>query len=215
MPEMISMEKSLALLKKYSIPHASWKIAKSPESAAKAAKQLGFPVALKALSKKIVHKTDSGAVSLNLADEDEVKSAFDDIMKSMKKLRIKPDGMLVQKMEAGTEVIIGLKRDPQFGPVVMFGLGGIFVEILKDVSLRIAPLTKDDCIGMIEEVKGYEILKGARGKKPVNTDALVKILMSVSKIGEKNKKITELDLNPIIADEKSAKVVDIRVMSEK
>lgn len=214
--ELMCLEKSFALLKKYSVPYSDCKIAKNADSAAKSAKKLGFPVVLKVASKKIVHKSDAGGVKLNLANEQEVIGAFNEIMQNAKrKLSIRPEGVAVQKMEQGTEVIIGLKRDAQFGPVVVFGLGGIFVEILKDVSLRIAPLTKEDCIDMIKELKGYEILSGARGRKPANIEALVKILMAVSKIGIKNQNIAEMDLNPVMVNERSAKVVDVRIMTEK
>jgi acetyl-CoA synthetase (ADP-forming) len=216
MQKMIETEKAFSLLKRYSIPYTEWKTARKPEQAAKAAAKIGFPVAMKIISKKVVHKSDVGGVKVNLKNEQEVLDAFRKITENAKKkAKAKPEGVLVQKMESGTEVIIGLKRDKQFGPVVMFGLGGIFVEVLKDVSLRIAPLTKDDCTEMIGEIKGSSILKGARGQEPVNVNALVKILMAVSNIGMKNKNIAEMDLNPVIVNEKSAVVVDARIISEK
>lgn len=209
-------EKAFALLKKYSIPYAEWKIAKSRKQAVLLAKKIGFPVALKVISKKIIHKSDIGCVKVNLTNEREVADSFDEIMKNAKaKAKTKPEGILVQQMKSGIEVIAGLKKDPQFGPVVMFGLGGIFVEVMRDVSLRIAPLTKEDCLEMINELKGNAILKGARGQKPVNIDALIKILMAVSEIGAKNKNIVEIDLNPVIVNEKSASVVDARIITEK
>jgi acetyl-CoA synthetase (ADP-forming) len=213
---LMEAEKSYLLLKRYRIPYSEPKLAKNADSAARTAKKIGFPVAMKVVSKKIIHKSDAGGVMLNLSSEDEVAKAFDEIAKAAKqKAKAKIDGVLVQKMESGTEVIIGLKKDPQFGPVVLFGLGGIYVELMKDVSIRIAPLTKADCIEMIKELKGSAVLEGARGKKPVNTDEIVKILMAVSSIGMKNKKIIEMDLNPVIVDNKSAKVVDIRIIAEK
>lgn len=216
MRKLLDPEKSFAILKRYSIPYSECKISKNAKQAAAAAKKMGFPVALKVVSKEIVHKSDIGGVKIGLADEQEVIKAFDEIIQTTKKkLKKRPKGVLVQKMESGIEVIIGLKRDAQFGPVVLFGLGGIFVEILKDVSLRIAPLTKEDCLDMIEELKGCAILKGARGQKAVNINELVGILMSVSRAGIKNKNITEMDLNPVIVNEKSAKVVDIRIITEK
>ncbi len=215
MQKLMELEKSLALLKKHAVPCADWKIAKNEKSAVSTAKKIGFPVVLKVSSKKIIHKSDVGGVKANLANEEEVANAFNEIIKNAKKVNVKPEGILVQKMHSGTEVIVGMKRDPQFGPVVLFGLGGIFVEILNDVSMRIAPLAKNDCMEMIKELKGSKILFGARGEKPVNTDALVKILMAVSNIGMKNKKIMEMDLNPVMVDEKSASVVDVRVITEK
>ena len=198
MEEMLSAEKSFAVLQKSSIPFAKWKVARTSSSAAAAAKKLGFPIAMKALSKKIIHKSDGGFVKLNIADEKQAEAAFEELSRKASKIKARLEGVLLQKMEKGTEVIIGLKTDPQFGPVVLFGLGGIFVEVMKDVSVRIAPLTKDDCLEMIKEIKGYKILEGARGAKPVNIDALAKILMSVSRIGMKNRKIKEMDLNPFL-----------------
>lgn len=216
MENMIQTEKSFALLKRYAIPYTDWKIAKKPEQAVRAAAKIGFPVAMKIISKKVVHKSDIGGVKINLKNKQEVLNAFEEITRNVKeKAKTKPEGILVQKMESGTEVIIGLKRDAQFGPVVMFGLGGIFVEVLKDVSLRIAPLTKEDCVEMIEEIKGSAMLKGVRGQKPVNINALIKILIAVSNIGMKNKNIIEMDLNPVIVNEKSATVVDVRIIAEK
>jgi len=215
MQKLMETEKAFSLLKKRSIPCAEWKIAKNEKSAVAAAKKIGFPVVLKVSSKKIVHKSDIGGVIANLENEGEVAGAFNEIIRNAKKVRVKPEGVLVQKMHPGTEVIIGMKKDPQFGPVVLFGLGGIFVEIMRDVSMRISPLTKNDCIEMIKEIKGSKILLGARGKKPANTEALVKILMAVSSIGMKNKKIMEMDLNPVMVDEKSASVVDARIITEK
>jgi len=215
MEKLIETEKAFALLKKQSISCADWKIAKNLKSVLLAANKLGFPVVLKISSKKVMHKSDGGFVKTNLKNNEEVESTFNKIMQNAKKIKIKPEGILVQKMMQGTEVIIGMKRDPQFGPVILFGLGGIFVEIMKDVSMRIAPLTKDDCIEMINEIKGSKILMGARGEKPVNIDALVNILMKVSAIGIKNKKIQEMDLNPVMVNEKSAVVADIRIISEK
>jgi len=120
--------------------------------------------------------------------------------------------MLIQPMMKGKEIIIGMKRDPFFGPVIVFGLGGIFVEILKDVSMRIAPLTKKDASEMLTEIKGIEILKGARGEKSVNFKALQKIILSLSRLSLKHREIKEIDLNPVMVDEKEARVVDARII---
>jgi len=215
MEDLLNPEKSFALLKKYKIPFTDWKLAKDENSAAKTANKLNYPVAMKVVSKKISHKSDAGGVITNIKNEEEAKNAFNKIMQNAKKLKVKPEGILIQKMASGTEIIIGLKQDPQFGPTVLLGLGGIFVEIMKDISLRIAPLTKKDCIEMIDELKGNEILKGARGKKPVNTEAIINILMAVSKIGIKNPNIKEMDLNPVMVNETTASVVDVRILAEK
>lgn len=213
--KLMAPEKAFALLSKHSIPYAEWRIAKNTASALRAAKQIGFPVALKIVSKKIVHKSDVGGVKTGIENEEELASAFEEIMKKSRKLRIRPEGILVQKMKPGTEIIIGMKKDPQFGAVVLFGLGGIFVEVLEDVSMRIAPLTEKDCNEMIKEIKGYKILEGTRGRSAANISAIVKMLMAVSDIGMKQKSIAEMDLNPVMVNEKSASVVDARILTEK
>jgi acyl-CoA synthetase (NDP forming) len=188
---------------------------KDADSAAKEAKRIGYPVVLKGLSKSIIHKTDIGAVETSIGNEEQLRKAFDRIAKNVKKKAKKsPESYLVQREASGTEIIIGMKRDPQFGPVVMFGLGGVFVEVLKDVSFRVAPLEEKDCLEMIDEIKGKPVLEGARGKKKANTKAIAKILMAVSSLAEKNRQIAEIDLNPIMVDSKSALIVDARMMEE-
>jgi acetyl-CoA synthetase (ADP-forming) len=214
MEKLMAPEKAFALLKKYGIPYADWKIAKNNAYAVKAAAKLGFPVAMKIVSKKLVHKSDAGGVKTNV-DEEGASGAFEELMQAAKKIKIKPEGILIQKMEKGIEVIVGMKKDAQFGPVVVFGLGGVFVEVMKDVTMRIAPLTESDCVEMIEELKSAEILKGARGREPVNIKALTRILMAVSEIGMKYSNIAEMDLNPVMVNEKSASVVDARIMTLK
>jgi acetyl-CoA synthetase (ADP-forming) len=202
------------LLEKYKLPFIKSKLCKNAEIAQKNAKIIGFPVALKVISPSIIHKSDVGGVKVNLQNEEEVKSAFEQILKKTKALaKKKLEGILVQKMESGTEVIIGMKKDPQFGAVILFGLGGIFVEILKDTSLRIAPVDKKEAIEMIQEIKASNILEGARGKKGVNIDELANIIVKLSKLAEE-KKIKEIDFNPVIVNEKTAKIVDARIMVE-
>lgn len=213
--KMLALEKTLGILSKYHVPAAKCKIAKDADSAAKEAKSIGYPVVLKGISSLLVHKTDAGAIALCIQDEEELRKACERIEKSVTRhTKKKPEGILVQKHTSGREIIIGMKRDPQFGPVIMFGLGGIFVETLKDVSFRIAPLEKEDCMSMMMETKGYALLEGARGEKKANLDAIAKIMLAVSAIAEKNKDITEIDLNPVMADDKSAVVVDARMMTE-
>jgi acetyl-CoA synthetase (ADP-forming) len=212
--EQLSIEQTMKLLEKYKLPFVKSKLCKSAELAQKNAKVIGFPVALKVVSPNIIHKSDIGGVRVNLQNEEEVKNAFEQIIKKTKSLaKRKLEGVLVQKMESGTEVIIGMKKDPQFGPVILFGLGGIFVEILKDTSLRIAPIDKKEAMEMIQEIKAYKILEGARGKKGVNIDEIANVIVKLSKLAEE-KKIKEIDFNPVIVNEKTAKIVDARIMVE-
>jgi acyl-CoA synthetase (NDP forming) len=205
------------LCMEYGVPVTRFKVAGTPEEAVKFAEGIGYPVVLKIVSPDIIHKFDVGGVILNLKDASEVKDAYQSIVKNVKKH--KPDakilGVLVQEMvPASTEVIVGAIKDPQFGPALMFGLGGIFVEILKDVTFRIAPITESDAREMITEVKAYPILKGYRGQPPADIDVIVNILLNTSKLVMDHQKIKELDLNPIMVYEKGAKTVDARVILE-
>jgi len=206
-----------ALCQEYGIPVTKFKVATSVEEAVKFAEGIGYPVVLKIVSPEVIHKFDVGGVVLNLKNASEVKDAYDRIIKSVKKHKpeAKITGILVQEMApASTEVIVGATKDPQFGPALMFGLGGIFVEVLKDVTFRIAPITEDDAKEMITEVKAYPILKGFRGQPPADIDAIANILLSTSKLVMEHPEIKELDLNPIIVYEKGAKTVDARVILE-
>jgi len=180
-------------------------------------KEIGFPVVLKIASPDITHKSDAGGVKTGLKDAKEVKKAYDDIMTSVKAKfpDAKIEGVSVQQMaRPGVEIIVGMFKDPQFGPVIMFGLGGIFVEVLKDVSFRLIPIEKRDAEQMIKEIKGFALLKGYRGQEPADIAALADVLMKVSSFVEKNPDIKELDLNPVFAYKDSAVAVDARIVLE-
>lgn len=206
---------ALKLAKKYRIPLAKTFLAKNEKQAVLFAKKVKYPLCLKISSPDIVHKVDSGGVILGIKDEKSLRLGFQNILSSARRKnpKAKISGMLVQEMVSGdTELIIGSKTDPQFGPVIMFGLGGIFVEVIKDVSFRLAPVDRKEVQGMIKETKGYKILQGARGRKPANMKAIEDLLLSVSKMVWANKRIKELDLNPVFANDKKCTAVDMRVM---
>ena len=193
------------------------KLAKTKKQAISLAKEFGFPVALKIVSPDITHKSDIGGVKLNLNTQAEVGRAFDEIIAAAKKHKRKAriEGVSVQPMaKPATEVIIGMSKDAQFGPVLMFGLGGILVEVLKDVSFRIVPLLKRDAREMIREIKGYPILEGYRGKEPANIAMLEGLLLKVSQFVEKHPDIKELDINPIFAYRNDAIAIDARIILE-
>ncbi len=201
----------------YGIPVTRFRVAKTREEALRFAEEIGYPVVLKIVSPDVIHKFDVGGVILNLKSAKDVQDAFDKILTNVKKH--KPDarivGVLVQEMApSSTEVIVGATKDPQFGPALMFGLGGIFVEALKDVTFRIAPITELDAQEMITEVKAYPILRGYRGQPPADIDAIVQILMNTSRLVMDHLEIKELDLNPIMVYEKGAKTVDARIILE-
>ena len=207
-----------ALLKKAGINVVDTRLAKTKEEALAIAKELGYPVVMKIASADVVHKTDAGGVKLGLKTATQVGKAFDDIMKSVKKAvpDAKIDGVSVQtQAKQGVEVIIGMSKDAQFGPVLMFGLGGVLVEILKDVSFRIVPLVKRDASEMIREIKGFPLLQGYRGSDPVDVANLEAMVLKVSEFIEKNPEVKELDLNPIFAYKDGAIAVDARVILEK
>jgi acetyl-CoA synthetase (ADP-forming) len=201
----------------YDIPVTTFKLAKTEKEAAALAEQIGFPVVLKIVSPEIIHKSDAGGVMVNLKNVIEVQDAYRKILENAKKYNSKAriDGVLVQEMAPqSTEVIVGAIKDPQFGQTLMFGLGGIFVELLKDVTFRVAPITQQDAEEMITEVNAYPLLKGYRNTPPADINAIVTVLLNTSKLIMNYPKIKELDLNPIMAYEKGAKTVDARIILE-
>jgi len=206
-----------AVCMEYGIPVTKFRMAKNVEETTRFAEETGYPVVLKIVSPDVIHKFDVGGVVLNLKSSQEVRDAYNKVMANVKKH--KPDakivGVLVQEMAPpSTEIIVGATKDPQFGPALMFGLGGIFVEVLKDVSFRIAPITKSDAREMITEVKGYPILRGYRGEPPSDINAIVEVLLNTSRLVMDHPEIRELDLNPILVYEKGAKTVDARIILE-
>ncbi len=191
------------------------RLACSREEAIAISQELGLPAVLKIVSPDITHKSDSGGVKLKLETLEQVGEAYDNILKSIvrKCPEAKITGICVQKMaRPGVEVIIGVSQDEQFGPVLMFGLGGILVEVLQDVSFRVIPLTQRDAAGMIREIKGYPVLEGFRGREPVDVSCLEKLLLKVSRFVEENPRVMELDLNPVIAYGDGAVAVDARIV---
>ncbi len=194
------------------------KLAASRDEAIALAREMGFPVVLKIASTDVVHKSDAGGVKLGLDSEQQVAEAYDAIMASIKQAfpEARIEGVSVQKMaRPGVEVIIGMSKDAQFGPVLMFGLGGILVEILKDVSFRIVPLVRRDAAEMIREIKGYPLLEGYRGSEPVDVAKLEDMILKVSEFVEAHPEIKELDLNPVFAYSDGAVAVDARIVLEE
>ena len=203
------------LLAGYGIPITEGSIATSADEATEIAQNIGYPVAMKISSPDIPHKSDIGGVVLNVGQED-VGTKYNELVSHIKEKspQARIEGILVQQMAPqGHEVIIGLKKDAQFGHALMFGLGGIFVEVYKDVSFRIVPIDRNEALGMISEIKGYPILKGIRGMKKADINAIADVLVSVSEMADKEN-IIELDINPLMVDENGAVAVDARAMVE-
>ena len=209
---------SKELLREAGISVSDTKLAASRQEAISISRQFGFPVVLKIASPDVVHKSDAGGVKLGLRTSKQVGKAYDDILAaiSQKHPQAMIQGVSVQRMaRPGVEVIIGVTKDAQFGPVLMFGLGGILVEILKDVSFRIVPLTKRDAGEMIRQIKGYPLLEGYRGQEPVDVSNLEDWLVKLSDFVEQNPEVREIDLNPIFAYSHGALAVDARVILEE
>jgi len=200
------------LLKTWGIPVAQSKIAQDKEGALRAARSIGFPVVMKILSPDVVHKSDAGGVIADLRTEEEIVQAFDRMTESFKKEKpgIRIEGVVVEKLLSGIEVIIGATKDPQFGHVLMFGMGGVFVELLKDTSFRLIPIEPVDAEEMIKEVKGYPLLEGFRGKIG-NIQSLKDLLLKVSDLVVHYPQILEMDLNPVFTFASGSIVADARI----
>ena len=212
---LLSEVEAKSLLHDAGVPVAETRLATTAAQARTHAEELGFPVVLKIVSPDISHKSDIGGVKLGLDDDTAVTAAYDEILSNARSAV--PDaritGIAVQHMAPqGTEVIVGMTTDPQFGPVLMFGLGGILVEVLKDVTFRVVPLEPRDAKQMIEEIKGKVILDGVRGQPPVDRAALENAILKVSEFVDANPEVRELDLNPMMAYPDGAIAVDARIV---
>ena len=194
------------------------RLAASKAEAVTTARQLGFPVVLKIISPDIVHKSDAGGIRLDLKTAEQVEDAYDEIMSSCKSMYPQAviRGVSVQQaIQPGTELIIGMFRDPQFGPVLLFGLGGVWAEVLEDTSLRITPINSKDAREMVEETRVYRLLTGYRGQEPVAISKIEDMLLALSNLVENNPLIKEVDINPVIARGESVVAVDGRIVLEK
>ena len=208
---------SKELLRQAGLNTNDTRLATSSSGAVSISNELGFPVVMKIVSPDIVHKNDAGGVRLGLETPEQVAKAYEEIPSQVgqKYPQARVQGVTVQRMvPPGVEVIIGMSRDAQFGPVLMFGLGGIWVEILKDTSLRVIPVTRKDAGEMIREIKGYPLLTGYRGREPVDVSKLEDYLLIVSEFAEQNPAVKELDINPVIAYRDGAVAVDARILLE-
>jgi acetate---CoA ligase (ADP-forming) subunit beta len=212
---LLTEVESKQILHEAEIPIALAVLADDAKSAVAAAEKTGFPVVLKVVSPDVAHKSDVGGVRLGLESKEEVEEAFDEIMASVRAAQtdVRVEGVAVQKMApAGTEVIVGMSKDAQFGPVMMFGLGGVFVEVLKDVAFRIVPLEGKDAREMVREIRGFAVLEGVRGQPASDLAALENLILRVSEFIEAHPEIEELDLNPVLVYPDGALAVDARIV---
>jgi len=203
------------VLSKYGIPIPKYSVASTEEEALKIAKRLGFPLVMKIVSPDIMHKTDIGGVKINILNNEQAIEAYQDIIQQVNKNRPKAkiSGVLIYKQAPeGIGVIVGMIRDPQFGPTVMFGIGGIFIEILKDVTFRVCPVERADIEEMLTEIQGIKMLQGYRGQPRCDVNSIITIILQISRLALDYPVIKEIDLNPIIVYEKGAVVVDAKML---
>lgn len=208
--------KAKDILRAYDFTVAQGRMAAHADEAVEVAERIGFPVAMKIVSPDIVHKSDLGGVRLDLANSEAVRDGFDLMMLRIRRRapEARLDGVYVEQMcPRGREVIIGMSRDPQFGPMLMFGLGGIFVEVMKDVTFHLAPITADEAMQMLMETRSYTLLRGARGQAGVDLSAIANGLQRISQLVTDFPQIADLDINPLIVGEVGTEpiVADARI----
>lgn len=211
---MLSYEETVKLLEKSRVSLSGMLVKEKDELREVMSKLGGDSFSMKVMSKDVVHKTDLGAVSLNIKTLEEAESAWDQMLSNVtnKIPNATIDGVVIQNMASGKEVIVGMKRDATFGPVILFGLGGIFTEALKDTSMRVAPVTREMALEMIREIHGFNLLNGLRGEQPVDFDKLAGLIVTVSELSVANPTIEEIDLNPVMVRPDGLDVVDARVI---
>lgn len=212
---LLSEVEAKAMLAEFGVAVTDTRLAGSVDEAAAIADELGYPVALKVVADEITHKTDVGGVELGIADAEGLRAAAQRIHEAVAAAApgVAPAGLSVQPMAApGTEVILGITQDQQFGPVLMFGLGGVFVEVLKDVAFRVVPLEPRDANEMIREIQGFPVLEGFRGAEPADLAAIERMLLQLSEFAEAHPEVAELDLNPVFARSDGAVAVDARIV---
>lgn len=208
----LSEYESKRVLAEYQIPVTKELLVDDIRDLARAARETGYPVVLKGCSSEIAHKTEKGLIKVDIRNDGEARAAFEDIMGNMNG---KKDAVLVQEMVKGKrELVVGLTRDAQFGPCVMFGLGGIFTEILRDISFRTAPLERRDALDMMQEIKGHRILEPVRGMEAADLDTLAEILINMGRIGLENERVKEIDINPVIIAGSRPVAVDALIVLE-
>jgi succinyl-CoA synthetase beta subunit len=213
----LSLDDSRKIIKQVGIPFNRYALARSQEEAVDFARDIGFPVVMKVVSPQIIHKTDINGVRININSEQEVMKNYKQMIDKAKEASpgCEINGISIEEMVKGTEFIVGTTKDPQFGPMIMFGVGGIFVEVYKDVAFRLIPISETDAKDMLNELKGKSLLNGIRGMPKGDPDELACILVRVSELMERYSQIKEIDINPLMVTENGAKAVDARIILEK
>ncbi len=213
--KFLPINQSMDIFNAYKLPVIPWAFVRTAEDAWEQAVKIGFPVVMKVVSQQIIHKVDVGGVRLNLNSADDVQHAFRDIMAVGERLKARIDGVFMQRMAPkGREVILGMKRDPHFGPILMFGLGGIYVEALKDVTFRVAPIRELSAYDMLRNIRAFKLLEGVRGEPPADLEAIADCLKRLSQLSCDHPEIEEIDINPLMVygEGKGAGVIDARII---
>ena len=217
MAAFVPEPEAIQYLGRYGLPYPGHGLAGSAREAVELADELGYPVVLKVVSEDVVHKSEAGGVLVGLKSASEVEQGYGEILRKVgeKAAGASIQGVLVcQEAEEGLEIIVGGIKDQVFGPTVMFGLGGVFTEVLDDVAFRVAPLSRLDAAEMVEEIRGYPLLTGIRGGKPRDIQGLVQLLLTVSRLMTERPEIMELDLNPVRIYDQGLRILDVRMMRE-
>ena len=205
---LLDFEKTKKVLKDYNIEIIETKIAENEKEGLKKARSFGYPVVLKVFSPDVLHRTEKGLVLKDIRNDEDFEKSFSKISK----LRGVKEKILVQKQVEGIEVAVGFKRSKTFGPVIMFGLGGIFIEVLKDISFDFPPLGRKEARGMMRRIKGFKILEGYRGKEKINFKKMEEVLIGLSELALENPQIKEADLNPVFCWENKVEAVDFKLI---
>jgi acyl-CoA synthetase (NDP forming) len=214
--KILTYQESRKILELAGIPLNKMRMTVKIEEGIEKSKDVGYPVVLKIVSEDIIHKSDSGGVKIGISSEEEFRDAYQDMMQSVQEHypEAEIEGVSIEEMVKGVELLIGTNTDEQFGKMIAFGIGGVFVEVYKDVSFRLIPVTKSDVEEMIDEIEGKKILKGYRGLPIVNREELVSLILKISKIIEDYPEIKEMDLNPVVGTEKGLVAIDARIILE-
>lgn len=214
--EVLTYEESRKIIDLAGLQLNKMALATNAEESIEKAREVGYPIALKIVSEDVIHKSDAGGVKIGIKSDEELKKSYENMMVSIKKHypTAKVEGVSIEEMVEGTEVLIGSMTDSQFGKMIALGIGGIFTELYKDVTFRLIPITKEDVKEMINEIKGKKLFEGFRGFPPVKKEKLINLMLKISKLVEENPIIKEMDLNPVVATEKGLITIDARIILE-
>ena len=214
--QILTYDESRTIMKLAGIPLNRMEFAKDLDDCLVKSKNIGYPIVLKIISEDVLHKSDSGGVKIGIKSDEELKKDYEEMLTKVRKFypNAKIDGFSIEEMVEGVELLVGTNTDPQFGKMIALGIGGVFVEVYKDVSFRLIPVKEDDVEDMINEIKGRKILEGYRGKPKVNVEELKSLVLTISELVETNPIIKEMDMNPVVATNEGLKAIDARIILE-